>query len=93
MQRRREWLAVNEDHVVALAIPVELGRIAQVFNIEVAADVLPAPLGFEQDVIAVGAQVLTFKLKGAVAETGVGDAVARVLPPPLRVQATQVVVQ
>src|SRR5262245_34600311 len=56
VQARRPGLAVDEDHVVALAIPVVYLALEDV-DVEVAADVMAAPGDVENDVVALAGQI------------------------------------
>ena len=89
MQRRRERLAIHEDHVVALAVPVEVVQsgLAKVLDVQVAADVVPLAGGLEHQVVALAIEIGAAELELVVGHPLVGDPVGRVLTTPLRVEA------
>src|SRR4051794_29261768 len=90
VQAGRKRLAVNEDHVVALAVPVPLLGDAQVMIVHVAADVVAAPARFEDDVVAGAADIFAAELVFLVGHALVRHAVGGVLAAPLGMEVAQV---
>src|SRR5581483_6760387 len=84
VEARRPGLAVDEDHVVALAVPVVHLALEDV-DVQVAADVVPVAARVQDDVVALAGQVRTPpRAVGRERETRAGGtirAVAVVLPP------------
>src|SRR5215213_648700 len=82
VQGRRPLLAVDEDHVVSLPVPVPLLCLAEVAHVQDAADVVTASLGFQDRVVALARGVLATEQELLVALPCVLDPVGGVLPVP-----------
>src|SRR6185437_9689462 len=59
VEGRRPRLAVDEDHVITLAVPVPLGGVAKVVNVEHATDVMPAAGRLQDGVVRFPVEILS----------------------------------
>ena len=87
MQRRRPLLAVDEDHVVSLPVPVPLLRLAEVAHVQDAADVVTASLGFQDRVVPLARGILSTEEELLVALSCLLGPVGGILPAPLGMEA------
>src|ERR671920_1449176 len=93
VQGRRPLFTIYEDHVVPLPIPVPLVRLAEVVDVEHAADVVAPPLGLEDLVVARTTYVLAAEEKFLVALALFCNAVRGVLPAPLGMKAAETILE
>src|SRR5215210_1455463 len=92
---RRPSFTIYKDHVVPLPVPVPLIRLAEVVDVEHAADVVAASLGFQDRVVAAtgAGDILSTEEELLVALALFCDAVRGVLPAPLGVKATEAILE
>ena len=93
VQPWRPGLAVDEDHIVAFAIPVPLVGQPQVVDVQVAAYVVTGALGVKEQIVAFSIGVLVAELERLVGEPGFVDTVTGVFPAPAGVETQEVVRQ
>jgi hypothetical protein len=93
MQGGWPFIAIYKDHVVPLPVPVPLVGIAEVVDVEHAADVVAAPLGLQDGVGALARDVLAAEEELLVALAIFIDAVSGILPAPLGVEASQTLLE
>src|SRR5947199_2097951 len=57
VERWRPLLAIDEDHVITLAVPIPLRSVAKVVNVEHATDVMPASGRLQNGVIRFSVEI------------------------------------
>ena len=87
VQGRRPRLPIDENHVVAFAVPVPFPRIAQVVDIEVAADVMALTDRVQNDIVAAAGRILAAEFVVGVIHPVVRYPVGRIFPVPLGMES------